>query len=195
MWCLLPAQPAPVHRRDLTWPSRVNISLCKTASTSSVIGIPFGFAQNFLPTHILEKKINLKAEISNDYLQMVHIKQTLNFAWPCWLSPMITWPSRSWLVQLFHNLNLLIPKAGLSKFAKLARSVTRSRSVLVTQFSSHLPAMKDVSKQSNIAHVSICLCICSQSLYKLCAHTHTHTRCVLMEAWTTWFIFHRQSTN
>ncbi|ROT75597.1 putative EAG, partial [Penaeus vannamei] len=42
---------------------------------------------------------------------------------------------------------------GLSKFAKLARSVTRSRSVLVTQFSSHLPAMKDVSKQSNIAHM------------------------------------------
>ncbi|XP_069971816.1 potassium voltage-gated channel protein eag isoform X6 [Penaeus vannamei] len=44
-------------------------------------------------------------------------------------------------------------KTGLSKFAKLARSVTRSRSVLVTQFSSHLPAMKDVSKQSNIAHM------------------------------------------
>lgn len=45
-------------------------------------------------------------------------------------------------------------QAGLSKFAKLARSVTRSRSVLVTQFSSHLPAMKDVAKQSNITHVS-----------------------------------------
>ncbi|XP_051156319.1 potassium voltage-gated channel protein eag isoform X2 [Leptopilina boulardi] len=34
-------------------------------------------------------------------------------------------------------------KGGLSKFAKLARSVTRSRSVLVSQFSSHLPALKD----------------------------------------------------
>ncbi|XP_050709707.1 potassium voltage-gated channel protein eag-like isoform X3 [Eriocheir sinensis] len=44
-------------------------------------------------------------------------------------------------------------KTGLSKFAKLARSVTRSRSVLVTQFSSHLPAMKDVAKQSNITHM------------------------------------------
>lgn len=46
-------------------------------------------------------------------------------------------------------------EAGLSKFAKLARSVTRSRSVLVTQFSSHLPVMKDVAKQSNITHVSV----------------------------------------
>lgn len=44
--------------------------------------------------------------------------------------------------------------AGLSKFAKLARSVTRSRSVLVSQFSSHLPNLKDTTKQSNLAHVS-----------------------------------------
>lgn len=39
---------------------------------------------------------------------------------------------------------------GLSKFAKLARSVTRSR-----QFSSHLPTIKDSAKQSNLAHVSL----------------------------------------
>lgn len=50
-------------------------------------------------------------------------------------------------------------KGGLSKFAKLARSVTRSRSVLVSQFSSHLPALKDsvvptTGKQSHLAHVS-----------------------------------------
>jgi hypothetical protein len=44
--------------------------------------------------------------------------------------------------------------AGLSKFAKLARSVTRSRSVLVSQFSSHLPNLKDTTKQSHLAHVS-----------------------------------------
>ncbi|GFX36333.1 potassium voltage-gated channel protein eag [Trichonephila clavipes] len=44
-------------------------------------------------------------------------------------------------------------KVGLSKFARLARSVTRSRSVLVQQFSSHLPAIKaDPTKQSQIAH-------------------------------------------
>ncbi|KAK3914134.1 Potassium voltage-gated channel protein eag [Frankliniella fusca] len=43
--------------------------------------------------------------------------------------------------------------AGLSKFAKLARSVTRSRSVLVSQFSSHLPNLKDTTKQSNLAHM------------------------------------------
>ena len=43
---------------------------------------------------------------------------------------------------------------GLSKFAKLARSVTRSRSVLVSQFSSHLPNLKDTAKQSHLAHVS-----------------------------------------
>ncbi|KAK6642218.1 hypothetical protein RUM44_013941 [Polyplax serrata] len=45
-------------------------------------------------------------------------------------------------------------KGGLSKFAKLARSVTRSRSVLVSQFSSHLPNLKDTNKQSHLAHVS-----------------------------------------
>ncbi|XP_055909142.1 potassium voltage-gated channel protein eag isoform X6 [Eupeodes corollae] len=39
-------------------------------------------------------------------------------------------------------------KGGLSKFAKLARSVTRSR-----QFSAHLPTMKDPTKQSNLAHM------------------------------------------
>ncbi|XP_034238294.1 potassium voltage-gated channel protein eag [Thrips palmi] len=44
-------------------------------------------------------------------------------------------------------------KGGLSKFAKLARSVTRSRSVLVSQFSSHLPNLKDTAKQSNLAHM------------------------------------------
>uniref|UniRef100_A0ABD2X980 Potassium voltage-gated channel protein eag n=1 Tax=Trichogramma kaykai TaxID=54128 RepID=A0ABD2X980_9HYME len=48
-------------------------------------------------------------------------------------------------------------KGGLSKFAKLARSVTRSRSVLVSQFSSHLPALKDstlpvATKQSHLGH-------------------------------------------
>lgn len=49
-------------------------------------------------------------------------------------------------------------KGGLSKFAKLARSVTRSRSVLVSQFSSHLPVLKDsalptTAKQSHLAHM------------------------------------------
>ncbi|XP_021925170.1 potassium voltage-gated channel protein eag [Zootermopsis nevadensis] len=44
-------------------------------------------------------------------------------------------------------------KGGLSKFAKLARSVTRSRSVLVSQFSSHLPNLKDTTKQSHLAHM------------------------------------------
>ncbi|XP_022113232.2 potassium voltage-gated channel protein eag isoform X2 [Pieris rapae] len=42
------------------------------------------------------------------------------------------------------------PKGGLSKFAKLARSVTRSRSVLV----SALPALKEPARQSHLAHVS-----------------------------------------
>ncbi|XP_023311113.1 potassium voltage-gated channel protein eag [Anoplophora glabripennis] len=42
---------------------------------------------------------------------------------------------------------------GLSKFAKLARSVTRSRSVLVSQFSSHLPNLKDTTKQSHLAQM------------------------------------------
>ncbi|XP_023246460.1 potassium voltage-gated channel protein eag [Copidosoma floridanum] len=49
-------------------------------------------------------------------------------------------------------------KGGLSKFAKLARSVTRSRSVLVSQFSSHVPAVKDsaipvTTKQSHLGHM------------------------------------------
>ncbi|RWS11125.1 potassium voltage-gated channel protein eag-like protein, partial [Dinothrombium tinctorium] len=43
---------------------------------------------------------------------------------------------------------------GLSKFARLARSVTRSRSVLAQQFSSHLPIIKaEPSKQSSIGHL------------------------------------------
>ncbi|XP_047028743.1 potassium voltage-gated channel protein eag [Helicoverpa zea] len=41
------------------------------------------------------------------------------------------------------------PKGGLSKFAKLARSVTRSRSVLV----SALPALKEPARASHLAHV------------------------------------------
>lgn len=46
--------------------------------------------------------------------------------------------------------------AGLSKFAKLARSVTRSKT-LVSQFSSHPVSIKDSTRhvQSHLAHVSI----------------------------------------
>ncbi|KAG8231284.1 hypothetical protein J437_LFUL010322 [Ladona fulva] len=51
------------------------------------------------------------------------------------------------------NCCVLKTFAGLSKFAKLARSVTRSRSVLVSQFSSHLPNIKDTSRQSHLAHI------------------------------------------
>lgn len=44
---------------------------------------------------------------------------------------------------------------GLSKFARLARSVTRSRSVLTQQFNSHLPIKPEVGKhQLSIGHVS-----------------------------------------
>ncbi|XP_074594624.1 potassium voltage-gated channel protein ether a go-go isoform X2 [Brevipalpus obovatus] len=43
---------------------------------------------------------------------------------------------------------------GLSKFARLARSVTRSRSVLAQQFSSHIPIIKqEHGKQSNLGHL------------------------------------------
>ena len=43
---------------------------------------------------------------------------------------------------------------GLSKFARLARSVTRSRSVLASQFSSHLPVIKtEGTKQSSLGQV------------------------------------------
>ncbi|XP_076366902.1 potassium voltage-gated channel protein eag-like [Tachypleus tridentatus] len=43
---------------------------------------------------------------------------------------------------------------SLSKFARLARSVTRSRSVLVQQFSSHLPVVKsENAKQSQLGQV------------------------------------------
>lgn len=55
--------------------------------------------------------------------------------------------------------------AGLSKFAKLARSVTRSRSVLVSQFSSHLPNLKDTTKQSHLAHVRSTLDLAPVSPY------------------------------
>ncbi|KAJ6217381.1 hypothetical protein RDWZM_008538, partial [Blomia tropicalis] len=43
---------------------------------------------------------------------------------------------------------------GLSKFARLARSVTRSRSVLASQFSSHLPVIKtEGTKQSSLGQL------------------------------------------
>ncbi|KAK4310053.1 hypothetical protein Pmani_018358 [Petrolisthes manimaculis] len=69
---------------------------------------------------------------------------------PACLCPTYLPTSPLFFLPLFPFLHC---EAGLSKFAKLARSVTRSRSVLVTQFSSHLPVMKDVAKQSNITHM------------------------------------------
>ncbi|XP_075585730.1 potassium voltage-gated channel protein eag isoform X3 [Dermatophagoides farinae] len=42
---------------------------------------------------------------------------------------------------------------GLSKFARLARSVTRSRSVLAQQFSSHLPVIKAETSSSKQYHL------------------------------------------
>ncbi|KAF0304280.1 Potassium voltage-gated channel protein eag [Amphibalanus amphitrite] len=42
---------------------------------------------------------------------------------------------------------------GLSKFAKLARSVTRSRTVLASQFASNMTGIKENGKQSNIGHM------------------------------------------
>jgi potassium voltage-gated channel Eag-related subfamily H protein len=56
-------------------------------------------------------------------------------------------------------------RGGLSKFARLARSVTRSRSVLAQQFSSHLPVIKaDVTpKPSTIGQVSGIEGVCSAS--------------------------------
>lgn len=52
--------------------------------------------------------------------------------------------AKSWRIINVH----FISHIGLSKFAKLARSVTRSR-----QFSAHIPTLKDPSKQSNLAQV------------------------------------------
>lgn len=48
-----------------------------------------------------------------------------------------------------------VTKTGLSKFARLARSVTRSRSVLASQFTAHLPVVKAdiMSKNSTIGQV------------------------------------------
>lgn len=53
------------------------------------------------------------------------------------------------LFMLFFLFFLWIIDLGLSKFAKLARSVTRSR-----QLAQHIPALKDPAKQSNLAQVS-----------------------------------------
>lgn len=54
------------------------------------------------------------------------------------------------MMVLLWGCNTVSDGAGLSKFAKLARSVTRSRSVLV----SALPALKEPQRQSHLAHVS-----------------------------------------
>ncbi|XP_031626664.1 potassium voltage-gated channel protein eag isoform X3 [Contarinia nasturtii] len=51
-------------------------------------------------------------------------------------------------ITAFKQIDAEDTKSGLSKFAKLARSVTRSR-----QFSSHVPNLKDPSKQSNLAQM------------------------------------------
>ncbi|KRF93817.1 uncharacterized protein Dmoj_GI15206 [Drosophila mojavensis] len=64
-----------------------------------------------------------------------------------------TCSKQSFICGLFVSVhivavNLFLPVLGLSKFAKLARSVTRSR-----QFSAHLPTLKDPTKQSNLAHM------------------------------------------
>ncbi|KAI8480449.1 Potassium voltage-gated channel sub H member 5 [Branchiostoma belcheri] len=58
--------------------------------------------------------------------------------------------------------------AGMSKFARLARSVTRSRSVLV-QFSSTVPKQADMGKQSNLSHVS------TARVQTVSMHTPQHT--------------------
>lgn len=56
--------------------------------------------------------------------------------------------------QMFDMFDTFDIAAGLSKFARLARSVTRNRSTLL-QFSSHMPNTKfDNSKPSQIANVS-----------------------------------------
>lgn len=58
-----------------------------------------------------------------------------------------------WPLEMANSL-LLDPlfSGGLSKFAKLARSVTRSRSALASQLSNQVT--KDVSKQSNLTQVT-----------------------------------------
>ena len=52
-------------------------------------------------------------------------------------------------------ITILLFKGGLSKFAKLARSVTRSRTALASQ----LPNKTDQPKQSNLTQVCCSLCI------------------------------------
>lgn len=49
----------------------------------------------------------------------------------------------------FMQISSPLPTIGLSKFAKLARSVTRSR-----QFAAHIPNPKDPAKQSNLPQVN-----------------------------------------
>lgn len=57
---------------------------------------------------------------------------------------------------------------GLSKFARLARSVTRSRSVLAQQFSSHLPVIKADSTSNKQYHLGQV----SANLFFYATHTH-----------------------
>ena len=51
--------------------------------------------------------------------------------------------------SIHSNITILLFKGGLSKFAKLARSVTRSRTALASQ----LPNKTDQPKQSNLTQV------------------------------------------
>ena len=55
------------------------------------------------------------------------------------------------LIQLYNQFSDLF-LGGLSKFAKLARSVTRSRSALASQLSNQV--VKEPGRQSNLTQVS-----------------------------------------
>lgn len=75
-----------------------------------------------------------------------HKKRYVRYLFHPWRSPPLCarHGAKSWRIINVH----FISHIGLSKFAKLARSVTRSR-----QFSAHIPTLKDPSKQSNLAQV------------------------------------------
>lgn len=75
-----------------------------------------------------------------------HKKRYVRYLFHPWRSPPLCarHGAKSWRIINVH----FISQIGLSKFAKLARSVTRSR-----QFSAHIPTLKDPSKQSNLAQV------------------------------------------
>ena len=87
------------------------------------------------------------------------------------------WNYKMYSILICVSLYFTAFSGGLSKFAKLARSVTRSRSALASQLSNQV--VKDSQKQSNLTQVSASF---RPSFYFLCIwYFYTDLVCIRVQ--------------